>query len=77
MLKYVETFIGLREIPDEIALCINLSLCPNHCKGCHSSYLAKDIGEELTFEKLQELIKQNKGITTIALLGGDNDPDTI
>lgn len=77
MLKYVETFVGLREVPDEIALCINLSQCPNKCPNCHSSYLAEDIGEELTFERLQELIRQNEGITTIAFMGGDNDPDAI
>lgn len=77
MIKYVETFVGLREIPNEIALCINLSLCPNHCKNCHSSYLAEDIGEELTFSKLEELIEQNDGITCVCLMGGDNDPDAI
>ena len=77
MVKYVETFIGLREVPDEIALCINISGCPNHCEGCHSSYLAEDIGTELTFEELEKLIKQNSGISTICFMGGDNDPDYI
>ena len=77
MIKYVETFIGLREVPDEIALCINISGCPNHCEGCHSSYLAEDIGTELTFEELEKLIKQNSGISTICFMGGDNDHESL
>lgn len=77
MLKYVDTAVTLREIPNEITLCINISNCPCHCKGCHSSYLAGDIGEELTDTKLMELIDANKGITCVALMGGDNDPAEV
>lgn len=77
MLKYVDTFVGLREILDEISLCINISGCSNNCTGCHSPYLAQDIGKELTFERLQWLIKQNEGITCIAFMGGDSNPDEI
>ena len=66
----METFA---EVPDEITLAINLSNCPHRCKGCHSEYLQKDIGEELTIQKLQELIEKHKGISCVAFLGGDND----
>lgn len=39
MLKYVNTDIVFQEFPDEVTLAINLSNCPCHCPGCHSSYL--------------------------------------
>ena len=77
MLKYVETLIGFSEIPDEITLCINISNCICNCKGCHSPYLAEDIGEELTCSKLEELLQANKGITCISFMGGDIDPAGI
>lgn len=77
MLKYTDTAITLREIPDEITLCINISNCPCHCKGCHSSYLAEDIGEELTDTRLMELIDNNSGITCVSFMGGDSDPKEL
>lgn len=77
MLKYVDTKVVFAEIPDEITLAINLSNCPCHCQNCHSSYLAKDIGEVLTITRLEKLLKQNKGVTTICFMGGDNDPKLV
>lgn len=74
MLKYVETAVTFSEIPDEITLCINISNCPCHCKGCHSSYLAEDIGDILNEGEIEYLIKKNKGVTCISFMGGDNDP---
>lgn len=73
MLKYVDTLIGLREFPKEIALCINISGCKQGCKNCHSSYLADDIGIELTKEELERLINANSGITCVGFMGGDQD----
>ena len=77
MIKYTDTAVTLREIPDEITLCINISNCPCHCKGCHSSYLAGDVGEVLTITRIEKLINENKGITAICFMGGDNDPKLI
>ena len=77
MLKYVDSEVTFSEIPDEITLCINISNCPCHCKGCHSSYLAEDIGEELNIDSLHELISNNKGITCISLMGGDSNPKEV
>lgn len=77
MLKLVESAVTFAEYPDEIALVINLSLCPNHCLGCSSAYLAEDIGEELTEAKLEELIDQHPGITLVGFGGGDNDHSAI
>lgn len=70
-LKYLNTQIVFQEIPDEISLAINITNCPNNCKGCHSEYLKQDIGEELTKIKLSELIEQNKGISCVLFMGGD------
>lgn len=77
MLKYVDTKIVFQEIPDEVTLAINISNCPCQCKGCHSSYLAQDIGTELTFNEVRKLIKHNSGISCIAFMGGDSEPERI
>ena len=74
MLKYVDTKVTFAEVPNEISLCINISNCPCHCKGCHSSYLAEDIGNELNGNSIKELINNNKGITCICFMGGDSNP---
>lgn len=77
MLKYVDTKITFAEVPDEISLCINISNCQCHCKGCHSPYLAEDIGEELNSHSLKKLIDNNKGITCVSFMGGDFNPSDI
>ena len=77
MLKYVDTLVSFQEVPDEITLCINISNCPCHCEGCHSSYLAEDIGEYLTPDKLLGLVSSNKGISCVSFMGGDSNPGDI
>ena len=77
MLKFVDTLVSFQEVPDEISLCINISNCPCHCEGCHSSYLAEDIGTELTWNELEKLIKNNIGISCVCFMGGDSCPDYI
>lgn len=89
MLKYVDTKVTFSEVPDEISLCINISNCPCHCKNCHSSYLAEDIGKPLIYKEtynnktvingspLSKLIEANKGITCVCLMGGDSNPEYI
>lgn len=84
MLKYVDTKVVFQEIPDEITLAINISNCPCHCTGCHSQYLAEDIGNPLIeySEKdsdyiiyLDKLITD--GISCISFMGGDFNPYLI
>lgn len=65
------------EVPGEISLCINITNCPHRCDGCHSPELQEDIGEELTTEKLDEIIKKSDGITCVCFMGGDGDKETI
>ena len=77
MLKYVDTLVSFQEVPDEITLCVNISNCPCHCEGCHSPYLAEDIGEYLTPDKLLGLVSSNKGISCVSFMGGDSNPGDI
>lgn len=77
MLKYVDTKVTFSEVPDEISLCINISNCPCQCKGCHSSYLAQDIGNPLNKLVLSKLLEDNKGISCVSFMGGDSDTTHI
>lgn len=71
MIKVFNYDIVFREVPDETTLALNLSNCPFRCEGCHSPYLRDDVGDELTRELLDKLIRKNSGITCIAFMGGD------
>lgn len=77
MLKYTDTQVTFAEVPDEITLCINISNCPCHCKGCHSPYLAEDIGEYFDIDELLKAVNANKGVTCVAFMGGDSEPSYI
>ncbi len=77
MLKYADAKVVFAEVPDEVTLAVNISGCPCQCKGCHSSYLAQDTGTELTFNEVRKLIRKNSGISCIAFMGGDAEPDKI
>lgn len=77
MLKFTDTMVTFREVPDEISLCVNISNCPNHCPACHSKELWEDIGEFLTEEKIDALIEKNKGCTVFVISGGDGNPDDV
>lgn len=77
MLKYLNTEVTFAEVPDEITLCINISNCPCHCKNCHSSYLAEDIGEFLNLQHLTNLIDSNDGISCVSIMGGDINPEEV
>ena len=77
MLKYVDTKVVFAEIPDEITLAIDISNCPCHCEGCHSTYLADDIGEPLDLQHLTDLIDSNRGISCVCIMGGDANPSEV
>ena len=74
MLKFTNLMVTFSEFPDEISLCINITGCKINCPECHSSYLAKDIGEPLYLETVYDLIDKNEGITCLGLMGGDAEP---
>ena len=78
MIKHVGYDIVFREIPDETTLAINLTLCPNHCRECHSAYLREDRGEILSEEVLDNMVSDYVGeVTCICFMGGDNDPNEV
>jgi len=78
MLKYHSYNIVFQEIPGEVTLAINLSNCPNGCKGCHSPYLQQNIGNVLTENVLEQFIaKYRNSITCVCFMGGDNDPYNV
>lgn len=78
MLKFVSYNVVFQEVPDEVTLAINISGCPNCCKGCHSPYLQEDIGEILNSDVLTELLmKYKNSITCVCFMGGDSDPMTV
>ena len=77
-MKYVNTGVVFQEIPDEVTLSINISNCPCHCIGCHSTYLWEDIGEPLTAMTLTNLLKQyGTDITCICFMGGDGETAVV
>lgn len=77
MLRFANYDIVFQEFPDEITLAVNLSGCPCHCPGCHSEYLWSDAGEDLTLDRLLTMADgYGVGITCVALMGGDADPDS-
>ncbi len=78
MLKYTDYDIVFQEIPNELTLAINISNCPNKCKGCHSPQLMLDIGNELNKEVITDLLgKYGDSITCVCFMGGDASPSTV
>lgn len=77
MIKFVNSMVVFEEIPNEITLAVNISNCQFHCDGCHSSYLRENIGEELNFKAIDELIEKNDGITCFCFMGEGNDPELL
>ncbi|EHG16436.1 anaerobic ribonucleoside-triphosphate reductase activating protein [Prevotella histicola] len=78
MLHYINTDIVFQEFPDEVTLAINISGCPCRCPGCHSSFLWKDEGNDLTTETLDKLISEaGNPITCVGFMGGDIAPERV
>lgn len=77
MLKYVDVKLVFQEIPNEITIAVNISGCPCACEGCHSSYLAGDIGEELTTQVVDRLLARHEGATCVSFMGGDAEPSYV
>lgn len=78
MLKYYNYDIVFQEIPNEVTLAINITNCPNRCKGCHSSHLQKDIGEVLDENCIVSIMdKYASAITCFCFMGGDKSPHRV
>ena len=71
-MKFYNYDIVFQEIPDETTLAFNISNCPCFCKGCHSPFLAEDVGTLLTEETMIPILqKYVNGLTCVAFMGGD------
>ncbi|NDW12586.1 anaerobic ribonucleoside-triphosphate reductase activating protein [Bacteroides sp. 214] len=78
MLRYANYNIVFQEIPGEVTLAINLSNCPNRCKGCHSPYLQVDEGTVLDQSELLEILhKYGSAVTCVCFMGGDAAPHEV
>ena len=78
MLRFVNYNIVFQEVPDEVTLTINLSNCPNSCKGCHSPYLQENTGWVLDNNVLAKLLeKYGNTITCVCFMGGDASPKKV
>ena len=76
-LKYIGYSIVLQEVPDEITLAFNISGCPYHCDGCHSSYLW-DYAGRFVSDDLQDILKKYSGlITCVCFMGGDQNREDL
>ncbi len=77
MLRYTDTKIVFREVPDEISLAVNISGCPFACKGCHSSFLQGEVGDELSTTVIDFMLKRNDSATCFLFMGGDGEPAEV
>lgn len=73
MIKYTDSQVVFRELPDLVTLAINISNCQNRCHNCHSKELWGDIGEVLNEDEIMSLIKKNDGINAICFMGEGKD----
>lgn len=71
------TSVVLEEIPDRVSLAVEISNCRGNCPGCHSPFLKKDIGRELTPSVIDTLVADNFGVNCFLFLGEGRDPETL
>jgi len=71
------TSVVLEEIPDRVSLAVDISNCRGNCVGCHSPFLKKDIGRELTPDVIDRLVRENFGVNCFLFLGEGRDPETL
>jgi len=78
MMRYWNYDIVFAEVPGEVSLAINITGCPNRCQGCHSPWLWKDVGEELSEQNLIMIVdRYARDITCVCFMGGDAEPERI
>lgn len=78
MLRLAGYDIVFQEIPGEVTLALNISGCPNRCKGCHSPHLWEDEGEILDEDYLSVLLSDyGSSVTCLCFMGGDGAPQEV
>jgi anaerobic ribonucleoside-triphosphate reductase activating protein len=71
------TSVVLEEIPDRVSLAVDISNCRGNCEGCHSPFLKKNIGRELTADVIDALVADNFGVNCFLFLGEGRDPEAL
>lgn len=78
MLRFQSYDIVFQEVPGEVSLALNISNCPNRCKGCHSQHLWENSGEILNAATLSDLLETyGNAITCVCFMGGDVSPLSV
>jgi anaerobic ribonucleoside-triphosphate reductase activating protein len=77
MIKYNNYDVVFNEIPNMVSLAINITNCQNCCIGCHSAELKMNIGNELTLDTIDNLMKKNLGVNCVILMGEGNDKNAL
>lgn len=77
MIKYKDAYIVFEEIPDKLALAVNITNCQNMCIGCHSPELRLNNGSELTNDEVDNLIKKNYGVNCFLFMGEGKDKERL
>lgn len=79
MIKYIPSLTDtvIEEIPDRVTLAVEITNCRGNCPGCHSPFLRKDIGEELTTAAIDKLLDDNFGINCFLFLGEGSDSEAL
>jgi len=76
LIKYLNTIEGFQEVPGQVSLLINISLCENKCIGCHSPDLQTDAGQPLTEDALDFYLGRGP-YTCVCLMGEGNDKEAL
>lgn len=71
------TSVVMEEIPDMVTLAVDISNCTGLCEGCHSPFLRKDVGVELTSAVIDKLLADNFGVNCFLFLGEGNDKEAL
>ncbi len=71
------TSVVMEEIPDMVTLAVDISNCTGLCEGCHSPFLRKDVGVELTPAVIDNLLADNFGVNCFLFLGEGNDREAL
>lgn len=78
MVKYCGHYITFQEVPNEVALVFTISNCPYRCKGCHSPWLHKNIGDELTPSVISSFLDKYQGaVTCVCFMGAGREPYSL
>lgn len=76
-LRYDGYDVVFQEVPGETTLVFNITGCLHKCPGCHSEYLW-DYHGKLLKDDLGKLLNKYDGlITTVCLMGGDQNIDEL